>query len=105
MSVNRDKIKPEIIAEYLNGKKSLRELGRKYGVPYSCIHRWVMNYKKSTQTDATKPEELPQDTRELREALRKSELRNKLLNSIIDIAEEQFKIDIRKKSGTKRLKK
>jgi len=35
----------------------------------------------------------------LREALTFEQLRNKALNTMIDIAEEQFKIDIRKKSG------
>jgi len=39
--------------------------------------------------------------KQLQEELRKAKLHNKLLNAIIDIAEEQLKIDIRKKSGTK----
>ena len=49
------------------------------------------------------------DPREEMEALKKElaqeRLRNKLLTAMIDIAEEQLKIPIRKKSGTKRLKK
>ena len=46
-------------------------------------------------------EVLPTDVKQLQEELRKAKLHNKLLNAIIDIAEEQLKIDIRKKSGTK----
>ena len=46
-------------------------------------------------------EELPTDVKQLQEELRKAKLHNKLLNAIIDIAEDQLKIDIRKKSGTK----
>jgi hypothetical protein len=38
----------------------------------------------------------------LQEELRKVKLQNELLNAIIDIAEDQLKINIRKKSGTKR---
>jgi hypothetical protein len=45
---------------------------------------------------------LPTDVKQLQAELRKAQLHNKLLNAIIDIAEDQFKIDIRKKSGTKR---
>ena len=45
---------------------------------------------------------LPTDVKQLQAALRKAQLHNKLLNAIIDIAEDQLKIDIRKKSGTKR---
>jgi hypothetical protein len=41
------------------------------------------------------------DVKKLQEELRKAQLHNKLLNAIIDIAEDQLKIDIRKKSGTK----
>ncbi len=46
-------------------------------------------------------EELPIDVKQLQEELRKVKLHNKLLNAMIDIAEDQLKIDIRKKSGTK----
>ena len=49
-----------------------------------------------------KEEQLPKEVKQLQAALRKAELHNKLLNAIIDIAEEQLKIDIRKKSGAKR---
>jgi len=40
--------------------------------------------------------------KELQEDLRKARLHNEPLNAIIDIAEKELKIDIRKKSGTKR---
>jgi UDP-glucose 6-dehydrogenase len=56
---------------------------------------------KIKPVDNLPPEELPTDVKQLREELRKAKLHNKLLNAIIDIAEEQLKIDIRKKSGTK----
>ncbi|HEY6435006.1 MAG TPA: hypothetical protein VIY47_00320 [Ignavibacteriaceae bacterium] len=45
---------------------------------------------------------LPTEVKLLQEELRKSKLYNELLNTMIDIAEDQLKIDIRKKSGTKR---
>jgi len=41
----------------------------------------------------------------LQKELAKERLRNKLLTAIIDIAEEELKIPIRKKYGTKPLKK
>jgi hypothetical protein len=40
--------------------------------------------------------------KQLQEDLRKARLHNELLNAIIDIAEKELKIEIRKKSGTKR---
>ena len=103
--------KEAIIAEYLMGETTYRKLEKKYEVDYRIIHSWVTKFqgklaKKEKPQKATQPskqlEELPTDVKQLQEELRKSRLHNKLLNAIIDIAEEQLKIDIRKKSGTKR---
>ena len=41
----------------------------------------------------------------LQKALEESELKIKALNTLIDVAEEQLKIDIRKKSGAKQSSK
>ena len=99
-----------IIAEYLLGDTTYRKLGAKHGVDFRAIHHWVTKFQ-GKEVNRTKPkiklnddlpkEELPTDVKQLQEELRKAKLHNKLLNAIIDIAEEQLKIDIRKKSGTK----
>jgi transposase-like protein len=99
-----------IVAEYLMGDSTYRELGIKHGVDFRRIHMWVTRFqgkpvrrmKPKNKPEADLPkEELPTDVKQLQEELRKAKLHNKLLNAIIDIAEEQLKIDIRKKSGTK----
>jgi len=101
--------KEAIIAEYLTGNSSYRKMGIKYGIDFRLIHSWVMKYqgKKRTinpKTKDKKVEEVPlsNEVKQLQQALRKAELHNKLLNAMINIAEDQLKIDIRKKSGTKR---
>jgi transposase-like protein len=99
-----------IISEYLLGDITYRKLGAKHGVDFRAIHQWVTKFQgktvkrakpKSKVHDNLPKEELPTDIKQLQEELRKAKLQNKLLNAIIDIAEEQLKIDIRKKSGTK----
>ena len=99
-----------IIAEYLLGDTTYRKLGAKHGVDFRAVHHWVTKFQgKEVKRSKTKiklnddlPKEvLPTDVKQLQEELRKAKLHNKLLNAIIDIAEEQLKIDIRKKSGTK----
>ena len=99
-----------IIAEYLLGDMTYRKLGAKHEVDFRVVHYWVSRFqgkpvKKAKPTnklnDDLPREELPTDVKQLQEELRKAKLHNKLLNAIIDIAEEQLKIDIRKKSGTK----
>jgi len=100
-----------IIAEYLMGGTTFRQLEKKYNVDFRIIHSWVSKFKgKPVRKEKTpkafkapeQQEQLPTDIKQLQEELRKAKLHNKLLNAIIDIAEEQLKIDIRKKSGTKR---
>lgn len=61
-----------------------------------------MKKSKSTTTKNQSINEapLPTDVKRLQAALLKSQLHAKLLNAIIDIAEEELNIDIRKKSGT-----
>lgn len=99
-----------IIAEYLLGDSTYRKLGAKYGVDFRVIHHWVSKFQgkevkkvkpKSKPNQDAPQEELSTDVKQLQEELRKAKLHNKLLNAIIDIAEDQLKIDIRKKSGTK----
>lgn len=101
--------KEAIIAEYLVGETTYRKLETKYGIDFRLIHSWVMKYQGKKQKPNTLPKlkeveetPLPTDVKQLQTELRKAQLHNKLLNAMIDIAEDQLKIDIRKKSGTKR---
>ena len=99
-----------IIAEYLTGETTYRELGKKHGVDFRILHSWVTKFQgkplrksKPKQTiELSKSSNLPTDVKQLQEELRKAKLYNELLNAMIDIAEDQLKIDIRKKPGTKR---
>ena len=101
--------KEAIIADYLAGNSSYRKIGIKYGIDFRLVHSWVMKYQGKKRKYIAKPKEdkaeeqpLSNEVKQLQQELRKLQLHNKLLNAMIDIAEEQLKIDIRKKSGTKR---
>ena len=111
--------KQEIINEYLLGKVGYRVLSQKYGVSRSVINRWVMDFQgrsrsksrqfKTVHLPLMKQEDtrdsLPSEIEALQKELVKERLRNKLLTAIIDVAEEELKVPIRKKYGTKPLKK
>lgn len=105
--------KAEVVAEYLGGGVTLRELERKHGVNFRSIHRWVKGCEaakgpkdeakgKAGRALVVRETKLSADVRRLRKELEEARLYNKLLNAMIDIAEEQFEIPIRKKSGAKR---
>jgi len=104
--------KEAIIAEYLRGGITYRELSAKYGIKHQTIHWWVQEFqgKKRIRKPAVKKftveishdeTPLPSEVKDLQRELRKAQLHNKLLNAMIDIAEEQLHINIRKKSGAR----
>jgi len=112
-------IKEKIVEEYLAGGTSQRKLAAKYGFGNTSIHRWVMEYERNFGSKAAilkeltspvmdledKKENIPDDVALLRKELEEERLRNKLLTAMIEVAEEELKIPIRKKYGTKPLKK
>lgn len=103
-------LKEAIVTEYLLEKITYRALGKKHGIDFRTIHSWVVNFQGKPETSMKVKSEAPglpldqKDTEvsQLREELRKERLRTELLNAMIDIAEKDLKINIRKKSGTKR---
>ncbi|MEI9942818.1 MAG: hypothetical protein WDN26_01225 [Chitinophagaceae bacterium] len=110
--------KQQVINDYLLGKLSYRQLAKAYNMGSTTIHRWVTDFQglsyKANKGKAVilslmkKPkvkEVLSDEVAALKKELEKERLRNKLLTAMIDIAEEQLKIPIRKKSGTRQSKK
>ena len=109
----RKKVREKAVAEYLAGDVSYRELEARYGVSSSTLNRWVREHRsgKGPEREAIERvaaglaegrEELPGEVEELRRELEEARLYNKLLNAMIDIAEEQMGVPIRKKRGAKR---
>ena len=106
--------KQEIIREYLAGDQNLHQMERKHGISRRTITRWIIAHQGFLPLNTTvesvrllemkkkfRGEAIPDDIAELKKQLAQERLRNKLLNAIIDIAEKELKIPIRKKSGTK----
>jgi transposase-like protein len=102
--------KISIVAEYLSGGISYRELLAKHGGSLGSLHRWIKQYqdtagdtllKESVDSiiDMDLGEQMPSDVKTLQAELRKSRLHNKLLTAVIDIAEEELSAPIRKKYG------
>lgn len=106
-------IREAIVAEYLSGGVTLRELEKKYGYHFAVIGQWTRKYKQLPQVldlaeklkkgqEVIESKELPEDVRLLQDQLRMANLKNQLLEAMLDIGKEQYGLDLRKKSGTKR---
>ncbi len=108
---DKKRLREEVVAAYLGGGETYRELELRYGVNKSTLQRWVKGATGTIgevrQPDEEKPigerhVEAIAENKRLREELRRAELLNKLLSSMIEIAEERLGVDIRKKPGSKR---
>ena len=108
--------KREATQKYLTGSHSKAELTREYSVSYTGLDRWIEKYgpeffssgkldeslplDKSSMSKPTSDKDLEKRVKELEKQLELSNLKAELLESMIDIAEEELKIKIRKKSGS-----
>ena len=99
-----------MVEEYLKGGISLRELSAKHGIGSATIHRWVKSYEGGGDADgaimrrrmrAAVMGEMPEDVKRLQRELYEARLHAKLLETMIDIAENEMGVPIRKKSGAK----
>lgn len=105
--------KRKLCEELLSGQITAAALARKYQMPKqgrTTIIRWLKWYQQeqaellSSLPMAHKPEPVDngdKDKAELQKELALAKAKIATLETMIDIAEEQFKIEIRKKSGTK----
>jgi transposase-like protein len=105
-----EKNREAIIADYLTGEYSYRQLGAKYGIDFRKIHSWVSNYKgkiKPPKKVVKKVEQIVATTspevKQLQAELRKAKLHNEVLEEMLKLSEQLTGIELRKKFGTKRL--
>jgi transposase len=99
-----------VVKEYEQSDLSIRQLAKKYLLGYTQLQQWTKKF--SSQLAQETPALMTPEEQQQLEALRKQneEPQKKLnlanlkitgLEMMIDIAEEELKIDIRKKPGTK----
>ncbi|RYD76041.1 MAG: hypothetical protein EOP53_15445 [Sphingobacteriales bacterium] len=121
--------KEQIIQEYLKTGCGFRKLEKKYGVSRTTICKWVLIHqgihnlpptekqqsystssmnsspKKSAGKNQQSKDELLQKIATLEKQLAHQELRAEVLDTLINVAEKQLNISIRKKSGTQQSRK
>lgn len=102
----------KVAKEYIHGDQSYAQVGIRYGIDRTTVHYWVKRYYPELRFGEQKPVDMTEGEQKELEALRKQneDLKKKLEYSemkahaweiMVDIAEKQLGIDIKKKSGTK----
>ncbi len=115
-----DEFRYEVVNEYISTAISLRELKEKYGLTSNTtLYKWMRKFgiKKPTEEQlqiqramikeskkSKREEELEEKVKALEKALKEERLKAKALSTLIDVAERELKISIRKKSGSAYIK-
>lgn len=100
-----EEFKRQVVADVLSKRMTQREANLLYGIKgHSTILKWIRKFGDTKFISMANKPVLDLTAQKLLDAerrLREAELRILLLDTMIDVAEEQLKIDIRKKSGAK----
>jgi len=107
--------KRAIVSEILSGRSSQNAMRKRYGIGGAeTIAKWVKRYSMEVllseqNTAMSKPIDPQEEVKRLRaqlqvlrEQLKASELKASAYQKMIEVAERELKIEIRKKSVTKR---
>lgn len=109
-----DELKERLVLLVVYQNQSPKELAKKYGLPnVHILVNWVRIYKKSLEKGAVtlapmhpqKRKDTPalrKRIKQLEKSLEKANVMIYGLNAMIDYAEKELKVPIRKKHGTKR---
>ena len=106
-----------MIQEYLTTNISMNQMTKKYHIGHSTIPKWLLIFgipmpeaalpnssmvqKELKEEKSVTVESLEAQLRELQSELDREKLKNLALNTMIDVAEEELRINIRKKAGAK----
>ena len=99
--------KRTIVTAIEQGRMTIQEARTAYNIKTEkTIRDWLLRFKEEKvdiciETQPRMATKKPSDKQALEKALQEAELKIRALNTLIDVAEEQLKIDIRKKSGAK----
>lgn len=106
-------LRRQVALEYLEGNKTLQQLSEAYGIPHQSISRWARDYAKDlskkkdrilidmTNEEQKQYEALKQQSEALKKELEFAQMKTKAMEIIMDLAKEEYGIDLRKNSGAK----
>jgi transposase len=87
----------------LKGSSSITRWMQEYPIDSKCLSlsAEIIETRMEKKTSETKEEELGRRIKDLEKALSYEKLRSLAYSTLIDIAEKEYKISIRKKTGTR----
>jgi len=117
MNFYSEEFKNQAVKEFSLSNESLKTVAQKFGISHFTLHDWVYHRGKSSkrkkmsilatsnslvvEKEDLSPSELKALVLKLEKDLSLEKMRSESLSKMIEIAEREFKISIRKKSGAK----
>ena len=105
-----DEFKKELVNGFESGEFSVPQLEKLYGVSSTVIYRWIYKFSifnekgirvvEMKQSSSLKLKELSQKVKDLERIVGQKQIKIDYLEKIIDIAKDEFDIDIKKKHNT-----
>ena len=102
--------KKELVSLFEKGTYSVLQLERLYGVTNASIYRWIYKYStfnekgirvvEMKKSSSLKLKELTTKVKELEQIVGQKQIKIDFLEKMIEIAESEFSIAIKKKSNT-----
>ncbi len=108
--VFNEEFKKARIKEYESGKFTVKEICRLFGIQSAVLYRWIYKYsaynKKSVivvemnESSTKKLKDFELRIKELEQIVGQKQLKIDYLEKMIELAKEEFNIDIKKNSDT-----
>ena len=105
-----DEFKRSIVAEYERGRLSAAQLGRLHSLQESMVYRWIHKFStfntpgvrivEMKDSTSKKVKDLENKVRELERMVGQKQITIDYLEKMIEIAKDEFQIDIKKNSNT-----
>ena len=113
-----DSEKLQIIDEFLNSGESMETFQRKYGMGHCTLSRWMIKFGMKTispppfivmkeklksipEVKSLREQALEEKISKLEKELEAAKLKAEAYTALIEVAEEELGVDIRKKAGAK----
>lgn len=105
-------LKRQIISEYLSGDQTQATIAARYGFSERSIYQWVKdhlasesekaaNFNGMTEAEQKRYDLLEQQNAELKKQLEFASMQVHAMDVLMDLAKQEYGIDIRKNSGAK----
>jgi transposase-like protein len=106
-----EELRKEVVKEIERGEMTVLQASREHGVSTKSIYQWLRRYSRylkgekrivvEKESESKRREELQKQNAELERIIGQKQLEIDFLNRLIEKANEEYKVDIKKNFGTK----